>query len=113
MGQGNYMGSFGNMGYNNAFNTGSGNKFDKQNQYNNFFNNPFQQFDYYNQIAQYNQFEFNDMNSTLVGCDSEYLILSTLQHYFSLKNLNKDIFMRQHMNEDGYIKVSDINNFQK
>jgi len=44
---------------------------------------------------------------------SDKSILEYLQYYFSLENLNKDVYIRNRMNEDGFIDAQEIVNFNK
>jgi len=45
--------------------------------------------------------------------DVKERLLAQLEYYFDVENLCKDVFLRQHMNEEGWVQLGLIANFNK
>lgn len=105
------------------------NKFDPMNSYN---NNPYMMYPMNNQgmgmrpdMMFYGQMPMNSHNNIPLNNNSNFNnsqmedhsiiggkgVKESLEYYFSLDNLNKDLFMRKKIDNDGYIEVEEILKF--
>lgn len=51
--------------------------------------------------------------SALSPSDIKSRLLTQVEYYFDIENLCKDVFLRQNMNEEGWVQLSRIANFSK